>query len=167
MFRFRLLTITSTVFRQDNIVPVLPFFISELNRCLLVPDPGPCKAKITRWAYDKSVKSCKQFTYGGCRGNGNNFRTKNECLQTCGENNGKFVPYQFKTTMLCFLGFFPYPSYLDIGVGLMDSLFGFLYVGEHFDKHKVQEFPKSTISRRFFWLANSDSYSQGKYIIMI
>ncbi|KAK2579804.1 hypothetical protein KPH14_008685 [Odynerus spinipes] len=42
---------------------------------------GPCKAAILRWAYDG--KGCVEFTYGGCRGNPNNFLSKDECEQAC------------------------------------------------------------------------------------
>lgn len=42
-----------------------------------------CKAVKERYFYDSADKECKVFTYGGCMGNANNFRTKEECLTAC------------------------------------------------------------------------------------
>ena len=48
-------------------------------------DPGPCLAYMPQYYYDKGSSKCKQFIYGGCRGNGNRFRTMQECLEQCGK----------------------------------------------------------------------------------
>ncbi|XP_062621659.1 uncharacterized protein LOC134283227 [Saccostrea cucullata] len=44
---------------------------------------GPCRGAFRRWWYNKSTKRCELFSYGGCRGNQNNFRTKFACLRRC------------------------------------------------------------------------------------
>jgi hypothetical protein len=36
-------------------------------------------------------KSCEKFHYGGCFGNGNNFETKNDCKNKCGNGKGATV----------------------------------------------------------------------------
>lgn len=36
-----------------------------------------------RYAYNKDNGRCESFTYGGCRGNRNNFLTENDCMSTC------------------------------------------------------------------------------------
>ncbi|XP_054847787.1 tissue factor pathway inhibitor 2-like [Eublepharis macularius] len=51
--------------------------------CQLPVNEGLCKAKLPRWHYDKNTQTCKKFSYGGCQGNANNFRTKEECEQIC------------------------------------------------------------------------------------
>ena len=51
-------------------------FILLLIACGLDQDMGPCRASIQRFFYDKSSKSCKEFSYGGCAGNENNFETQ-------------------------------------------------------------------------------------------
>uniref|UniRef100_A0A0K8R612 Putative salivary kunitz domain protein n=1 Tax=Ixodes ricinus TaxID=34613 RepID=A0A0K8R612_IXORI len=51
--------------------------------CYMDPDIGPCKAKISRYYYDRLSRTCKEFFYGGCEGNGNNFPTKRECRNSC------------------------------------------------------------------------------------
>lgn len=51
---------------------------------------GPCRGVYNRFGYDTSMGRCISFTYGGCRGNQNNFLTENECMQTC-QNLGNFI----------------------------------------------------------------------------
>uniref|UniRef100_A0A914LJ54 BPTI/Kunitz inhibitor domain-containing protein n=1 Tax=Meloidogyne incognita TaxID=6306 RepID=A0A914LJ54_MELIC len=51
--------------------------------CKLEQDAGPCLALFERWWYNNDLGQCKNFTYGGCYGNENNFRTKLECQQNC------------------------------------------------------------------------------------
>uniref|UniRef100_A0A674IW47 BPTI/Kunitz inhibitor domain-containing protein n=1 Tax=Terrapene triunguis TaxID=2587831 RepID=A0A674IW47_9SAUR len=36
-----------------------------------------------RFFYNSSSMACETFHYGGCLGNGNNFPSEKECLQTC------------------------------------------------------------------------------------
>ncbi|XP_032160714.1 boophilin-G2-like isoform X2 [Mustela erminea] len=51
--------------------------------CLLPPDEGICRALFRRYYYDSSTQSCRQFYYGGCEGNANNFRTLEDCNEAC------------------------------------------------------------------------------------
>ncbi|XP_072162999.1 WAP, Kazal, immunoglobulin, Kunitz and NTR domain-containing protein 1-like [Diadema setosum] len=44
---------------------------------------GPCRARFIRWAYDSERGECVNFVYGGCRMNGNNFHTRDECTAQC------------------------------------------------------------------------------------
>ena len=37
----------------------------------------------TRWYHDTETRSCKEFKYGGCLGNENNFGSKIECKNFC------------------------------------------------------------------------------------
>ncbi|KAJ8962656.1 hypothetical protein NQ318_001050 [Aromia moschata] len=53
---------------------------------------GPCKQAIRRWYYDRNSQTCTQFDYGGCHGNNNNFRTREECYSHC--LNGSAVDLQ-------------------------------------------------------------------------
>ncbi|XP_039257588.2 uncharacterized protein LOC120334193 isoform X2 [Styela clava] len=52
--------------------------------CLEPADTGPCRASIYRFFYDPTTERCSTFTYGGCLGNKNNFRTPEACRKTCG-----------------------------------------------------------------------------------
>ena len=54
---------------------------SEL--CDLKPVIGPCRAIVLRWYYRANSSTCEQFIYGGCKGNANNFLTRDECVFNC------------------------------------------------------------------------------------
>uniref|UniRef100_A0A1I8BD50 BPTI/Kunitz inhibitor domain-containing protein n=1 Tax=Meloidogyne hapla TaxID=6305 RepID=A0A1I8BD50_MELHA len=66
---------------NDNNFETLEECQKTCNVCNLEKDPGPCEALMTRWWFDNG--ECKKFDYGGCRGNGNNFKTLEECQQKC------------------------------------------------------------------------------------
>ncbi|XP_068273566.1 kunitz-type protease inhibitor 2 [Nyctibius grandis] len=52
--------------------------------CALPPVTGPCRASFLRWYYSPGNRTCRPFTYGGCRGNQNNHQSEEECLSRCG-----------------------------------------------------------------------------------
>uniref|UniRef100_A0A182C5W8 Ku-wap-fusin n=1 Tax=Phalotris mertensi TaxID=1260334 RepID=A0A182C5W8_9SAUR len=56
--------------------------------CYLPVVTGPCKAKMPRFYYNSASNECQKFIYGGCQGNANNFKTKDECHFTCVEKPG-------------------------------------------------------------------------------
>ncbi|XP_008273037.3 WAP four-disulfide core domain protein 8 [Oryctolagus cuniculus] len=51
--------------------------------CTLPSDPGNCKDYKQRWYFDFEHEECKSFTFGGCRGNANNFLSHNDCQKAC------------------------------------------------------------------------------------
>ncbi|XP_034024124.1 kunitz-type protease inhibitor 2 isoform X2 [Thalassophryne amazonica] len=53
------------------------------ERCEAVPETGPCRAYFVRWYYDIQTNRCENFTYGGCKGNMNNYKTEEDCKSTC------------------------------------------------------------------------------------
>ena len=54
--------------------------------CQLPKATGPCRAMKERFLYNSQTMRCEAFTYGGCGGNANNFKTLRECHDTCGRN---------------------------------------------------------------------------------
>ena len=56
----------------------------SLTVCNLPADAGPCRASIQRFFFDFQNSLCKNFTYGGCKGNDNRFVTKQDCESACG-----------------------------------------------------------------------------------
>ncbi|XP_039198333.1 kunitz-type serine protease inhibitor PIVL-like [Crotalus tigris] len=51
--------------------------------CYLPPVHGPCKGHFHHFHYHSASNGCREFIYGGCQGNANNFKSRNECLYTC------------------------------------------------------------------------------------
>ncbi|GBL77947.1 Kunitz-type U1-aranetoxin-Av1a [Araneus ventricosus] len=72
-------------FPKLNPINWIPGWIPGLGkgRCTLPADKGPCDAILTRYYYDKDTKACVEFLYGGCKGNRNNFKQKDECEKAC------------------------------------------------------------------------------------
>jgi len=50
--------------------------------CSLIPDVGPCKARIPKYYFDKTDQKCKEFFWGGCNGVVP-FETLTECNKKC------------------------------------------------------------------------------------
>lgn len=74
--------------------------VTQPDVCLVELLPGPCRGNYSRWYYDQTSGSCRSFTYGGCKGNGNNFLTDNECMQQCVRGRLKGNPDGF-WVLLC------------------------------------------------------------------
>ncbi|CAF0874566.1 unnamed protein product [Rotaria sordida] len=51
--------------------------------CLLPKITGPCHSASHRYYYDRDKNECRQFHYGGCNGNSNNYETMEKCQSTC------------------------------------------------------------------------------------
>ncbi|KAK3532401.1 hypothetical protein QTP86_016698 [Hemibagrus guttatus] len=51
--------------------------------CLLQVDEGSCLEDVPRFHYNTLTQSCTQFSYSGCGGNLNNFKSYEACLKTC------------------------------------------------------------------------------------
>ncbi|KAK9886877.1 hypothetical protein WA026_019135 [Henosepilachna vigintioctopunctata] len=51
--------------------------------CTLPKDLGSCKSKIDRWYFDNTKGNCEIFSYSGCDGNMNNFKTLDRCQRLC------------------------------------------------------------------------------------
>lgn len=63
--------------------PSAPPVGNNAEVCLLPPEVGPCRARIPSFYYDRYTQSCRQFTYGGCEGNANNFDSPEACEEAC------------------------------------------------------------------------------------
>ena len=57
--------------------------VKASERCMLPMRKGVCRALIPRWSYDPISKECREFKFGGCDGNGNNFSTQKQCMEQC------------------------------------------------------------------------------------
>ncbi|KAH8350519.1 hypothetical protein KR067_005501, partial [Drosophila pandora] len=44
---------------------------------------GTCLGYFERFAYNEAKNQCVSFIYGGCHGNQNNFRNRNDCEEKC------------------------------------------------------------------------------------
>lgn len=59
--------------------------------CLLQLDEGPCRGDIERYYYNTITQKCEVFSYGGCQGNANNFKSYQQCHKTCFRIPSKFL----------------------------------------------------------------------------
>ncbi|KAG1650386.1 Papilin [Nymphon striatum] len=57
--------------------------------CGLPNESGNCRTFSVQWYYDTKAGDCNRFWYGGCKGNGNRFETKEECSRVCVDARGK------------------------------------------------------------------------------
>ncbi|KAH8381906.1 hypothetical protein KR009_000904, partial [Drosophila setifemur] len=58
--------------------------ISEsIPPCDQPEESGPCGGSFDRWFYDNQTDVCRPFTYGGCKGNKNNYPTEHACSYNC------------------------------------------------------------------------------------
>ena len=55
----------------------------DIGICGLPAVQGDCGELIVRYYYDVINAECRQFSYGGCNGNENNFETREECQSSC------------------------------------------------------------------------------------
>ncbi|XP_048244547.1 tissue factor pathway inhibitor 2-like [Haliotis rufescens] len=60
-----------------------PVCVADREVCQLTRELGPCRALMPRYFYNQATRRCQQFYYGGCQGNGNNFKTRGDCVATC------------------------------------------------------------------------------------
>lgn len=62
----------------------MPFFFPDfVSICDMPKDEGPCTEKFVRYYYDSRDRRCRDFMYGGCQGNENNFIEIEECQREC------------------------------------------------------------------------------------
>lgn len=56
--------------------------------CYFPKSSGPCTMDVSRYYFDTKTSACRQFTYGGCKGNANNFQSKAACKARCADKAG-------------------------------------------------------------------------------
>ncbi|XP_056003662.1 papilin-like [Ostrea edulis] len=62
-----------------------------LDVCSQPKVTGPCRAAFRRWWYNSKTNRCEKFTYGGCRGNKNNFKTEWACRGRCQRRSCEYI----------------------------------------------------------------------------
>nr|ADF50033.1 beta-bungarotoxin b chain isoform 3 [Bungarus flaviceps] len=53
--------------------------------CDKPPNKKRCTGHIPAFYYNPQRKTCERFSYGGCKGNGNHFKTPQLCMCRCHE----------------------------------------------------------------------------------
>ncbi|CAF4798136.1 unnamed protein product [Pieris macdunnoughi] len=95
---------------QDCVDACPSTFVQEV--CTLPALTGECADYTQRWFYDTSKRRCRQFYYGGCGGNENNFISERQCEDRCSEQVvvTTLAPITTsQTSEFCFLGLDPGP----------------------------------------------------------
>uniref|UniRef100_A0A1S4GDA2 Papilin n=1 Tax=Anopheles gambiae TaxID=7165 RepID=A0A1S4GDA2_ANOGA len=64
----------------------------EKDICFLPAEIGECQNYTAHWYFDTKDERCRQFYYGGCGGNGNNFADEQSCINRCIEEGPKAAP---------------------------------------------------------------------------
>lgn len=64
----------------------------------MAADVGTCGNYEKRWYFDTQEKQCRQFYYGGCGGNGNNFANEDQCIRRCDKNQPPPPPVTLPST---------------------------------------------------------------------
>ena len=60
--------------------------VKDRKDCSSEFNTGPCKALFIKWYYNAALKTCMEFNYGGCGGNGNRYDSKESCEKSCLRN---------------------------------------------------------------------------------
>ncbi len=70
---------------------------------------GTCRAAIPRIYYDTTTGECRNFTYGGCGGNQNNFESIEQCNDVCkGKNKFNTCPkILYNSLIICLYLYIP------------------------------------------------------------
>ncbi|KAL8179835.1 UNVERIFIED_CONTAM: hypothetical protein K2H54_073371 [Gekko kuhli] len=55
------------------------------KKCRFPSEKGRCMLNLTRYYYNTDKKICETFSYGGCQGNSNNFKSLAACNKSCGQ----------------------------------------------------------------------------------
>jgi len=53
------------------------------NFCLQAREPGHCSGEERRFGYNPLTDTCVDYTYSGCGGTLNNFKTLEKCTEIC------------------------------------------------------------------------------------
>ncbi|XP_078278920.1 tissue factor pathway inhibitor 2 isoform X1 [Rhinoraja longicauda] len=67
------------------------FILPQISsKCWQTQEPGRCRAYFRRYFYNFKMGMCEEFVYGGCNGNGNNFKDQYSCQLEC--NPSSLIP---------------------------------------------------------------------------
>ncbi|XP_035782943.1 papilin-like isoform X2 [Anopheles albimanus] len=64
----------------------------QKDTCFLPAETGECQNYTAHWYFDTKDNRCRQFYYGGCGGNGNNFVDEQSCINRCIDGGAKQEP---------------------------------------------------------------------------
>ncbi|XP_041090588.1 kunitz-type protease inhibitor 1-like [Polyodon spathula] len=53
------------------------------EKCHAPIEVGPCRAAFPHFNYDPVNQICREFIYGGCKGNANNYESREDCERAC------------------------------------------------------------------------------------
>uniref|UniRef100_A0A914HT32 Uncharacterized protein n=1 Tax=Globodera rostochiensis TaxID=31243 RepID=A0A914HT32_GLORO len=82
-----------SICHREVVPPVEKSVDPRSDVCESDVDEGQCGGEFMRYTFDRHTGECRQFQYGGCGGNGNNFASLVDCKRRCTppETEGKKV----------------------------------------------------------------------------
>uniref|UniRef100_A0A8C0HNQ4 Tissue factor pathway inhibitor 2 n=1 Tax=Buteo japonicus TaxID=224669 RepID=A0A8C0HNQ4_9AVES len=95
-----------TIKSDNSFLSPLTVVLKVPKLCRMEADGGPCRSHLKRYAFNLSSMRCEEFIYGGCYGNGNNFRDLQSCVDHCLPEKSNGFAGKIIRLHLCDLSFF-------------------------------------------------------------
>ncbi|XP_018583244.1 kunitz-type protease inhibitor 1a [Scleropages formosus] len=84
VYKFELTVVDSIGQSNSAVVKIIVLTLEQSqNHCLVPKKVGMCRGSFPRWHYNAATNGCEPFTFGGCKGNNNNYLTQAECTKAC------------------------------------------------------------------------------------
>lgn len=84
--------VTTTTTVAPAVKQTKPHEVIAKDLCLQPAEAGECDNYTIRWYFNTEEKRCRQYYYGGCGGNQNNFLDEESCMSRCEQRSVPTTP---------------------------------------------------------------------------